>query len=298
MNHYLVIGGGCAGTAAIRAIRRLYKGRDDEVFITATTKSRHDVEGANAVQVLKLTKKNVLTDDWLEPLLCNWPYQATFITPAHGRVGIPIDQATEADKQEAFNYSVRPLLRLEARGGFGTLFAFSSFYWLSFMQRFYGAVGHSKRELEAWFRLNPLHRQLIRFGTIESPSLRRIALAAELLVKSKKLVLNNPAQVFPLVPNAGQKTLPQAMFEQMQAEERHFYKVERNTTPQDVENAIYSWLVNPVHKVVNVMGDLQWLGEERIPFDRVLPECVALHRRFCDNLWTMPTEAIPAVQYN
>lgn len=300
IDRYLVIGGGCAGTAAIKAIRRCYLGFEDEVDIIATTKSRHPVDGANEVLLLKLTEQNVLTDHWLERLLPYRPFKATFFTPGYGGVGVPVDQATEQEKRHAYNYSVRPLIRLEACGGFGTLVAFSPHLWLPFLRRWYGPVAHSKVELEAWFRENPRRRQLVRFGTINTPSLRRIGTAVEQLLKRGLIRIDDPGKEFPLVPNASELTLPQAMLAQMLAEERKIFKVERNTTPDDLEGAIHGWLTKQevVNKIVNVVGDLNWFGDERIPFERILPECVALHRRFCDNLWVMPELDVPPLLAN
>jgi hypothetical protein len=289
VDRYLVIGGGCAGTAAIRAIRRQYSRRFDEVHIIATTKNGREVDGANAVLPLQLHDGNIELDDWLKPLMFHRPYKATFITPAYGRVGIPISSATEGEKREAFNYSVRPMLRLEAAGGFGKLVVFSTFHWQRFIEQTYGAVGYSKREqLEPLCRQNPGQRQLVRFGAIESPSLRGIAMAAMLLIKNGKLAYADFLKLLTLVPNAQGMSIPQAMFEQIRAEERQLYQVERNTTPQDLEEALLDWLQHPVHKTLNVMGNLRWYGDERIPEERILPRCVELHRRFCPTLWDMP----------
>jgi|GEM_PF-340118 len=289
MDHILVIGGGCAGSAAIAAVREHYtaQGRADQVHIIATTKGKHGVPGADETIQLRLNDQNICSDDWFVPLLYHRPYAATFFSFAYGDIGFPAREATVEQRQRAFNYSVRPLLKMETYGGFGTLFAFGSLHWLPMAKDWYGAMVETKQQLEPWAAEKPESRKLVRSGAFRSASLERIGRVVELLYKRGSAWLTGalPRDVydlFPSVTDAESMPISEAMLAQVLEEEHQGYLVNRMTTKEDVQRAVRALLEQPKQWLVNVVADLQWFGTDRVPPERRLEiNQLNLLRGFC-----------------
>ncbi len=280
----LVIGAsGVVGQAAIAAVRQAY-GNDAHIVATATEYKA--LAGANEIEIIKLTAENIADRSWLEPLLAYRPFDVTFFTPAYAKaVGMPESKVTENDKMEAYNFCVKPLMQLEDSGNFGVLVAFSGFLNLPLVRQVYGAMIHSKHELENFCAGDISRRQLFRLGAFESRSLR--GLAAQILSYWRGK-LHEMYRFFTLAKNPESKKLSQALLEQILAEESDNFGNTRPTTPDRIQSYLADWLKKQNQGFHNLVGDINWVGRTLRPVfsspeeARQLKMLTELHRSFCD----------------
>ena len=184
MKFFLVIGGtGVMGTSAIRAIRKHF---DQNSVIIANWYGKESpgfqIEEAD----------HTIFGD-INDLSCreqiksfnNGKFEYMFYATALGDVGIPIKDATQEQIDRSNKLSFDPIPQPENELDITTIVAYSTFYTIRHQLSTYGAMGHSKENIEKWTVASDgaTKHACIRAGLFESPSSRGIKL---LLRKTSK----------------------------------------------------------------------------------------------------------------
>ena len=73
-----------------------------------------------------------------------------FYATALGDVGIPIKDATQEQIDRSNKLSFNPIPQLENELDITTIVAYSTFYTIRHQLSTYGAMGHSKENIEKW----------------------------------------------------------------------------------------------------------------------------------------------------
>ena len=184
MKFFLIIGGtGVMGASAIRAIHEHF---DKNIVIIANWYGKEipgfEIEGAN----------HTIFGDINDPNCRNkiksfndGSFDYMFYATALGDVGIPIKDATKDQIIRSNKLSFDPIPQLENELSIETTVAYSTFYTIRHQLSTYGAMGHSKENIEKWAveTDGTSKHACIRAGLFESPSSRGIKL---LLRKTSK----------------------------------------------------------------------------------------------------------------
>ncbi len=280
----LVIGAsGVVGQAAIAAVRQVYS---HGAYIVATTTSYKPIPLANEIMIIKLSSEVINDSSWLESPLSSGPFDITFFTPAYASgIGKPLNEVTLDEKNEGFNYCVKPLIQLDDAGAFGTLVAFSSFLDLPLVSKVYGAMVYSKKQLEDFCAADIFRRQLFRLGAFESKLLR--GLAAKILLHWRGRVQQMCKELFSKNLNPEQKKFSQALLEEIIEQEKKYFGSTELTTPEKIRNAVAQWLRERTPGFYNLVGDVFWIERkysEKIIFTPILSleekKLLELHRCF------------------
>ncbi len=184
MKFFLIIGGtGVMGTSAIKAIREHF---DENITIVANWYGKADsgllIEGADHTVFGDINDSNCRKQI---QSFNNGKFDYMLYATALGDVGIPIKDASQDQIDRSNKLSFDPIPQLENELNIGTIVAYSTFYNIRHQLCTYGAMGHSKENIEKW-TVNSGGKSkhaCIRAGLFESPSSRGIKL---LLRKTSK----------------------------------------------------------------------------------------------------------------
>lgn len=261
MKYFLVIGGtGVMGSSAIKAIRQYF---GHEAFIVANWYGKDilnfQIEGAD--QTIFGSINNQTCRKHIK-LINNGQFDFMFYATALGDVGIPVKDATSEQIERSNKLSFDPIPELENELDIGTTVTYSTFYSIKHQLSTYGAMGHSKENIEKWTLENgSSKRTCIRAGLFESPSSRGIKL---LLRKASKNLdnLKDPLlkSYFQNIPSSeGIKKFEEGIFD----EEKEAYG-DCRTTQEDLYDAHLELFKSKNPVFINVCGKRIWASSEAL----------------------------------
>lgn len=277
----LVIGAaGVVGQAAIEAVRRVY---GHKAYIVGTAKKMKPIPGADRIEIIELTEKNILVGDWLTKLDDYLPFDITFFTPAYASsAGLPANEVTDQDCREAFIYSVKPFQDMANHGDFGILVGFSSFWEMPIIENFYGGLVFAKSQLEEFSLKDPAKRQIFRFGAMRSNLLRGLAYMIWRRWHKRRNELSN---FFKHTKLDLQDSLSEPLFSEAIAQEHEFCGSTQPTSKDGIVTCMADWLKTRGQGIRNQVGDVSWIGRHQKPIhkweSKYLKKLIELHRNFC-----------------
>ena len=260
MKFFLIIGGtGVMGTSAIRAIHKHF---DQNIMIIANWYGKEipefQIEGANHTIFGDINNSNCREQI---KSFNNGKFDYIFYATALGDVGIPIKDATQEQIDRSNKLSFDPILQLENELDIGTTVAYSTFYTIRHQLSTYGAMGHSKENIEKWTVESggASNHACIRAGLFESASSRGIKL---LLRKTSKNLdnLKDPLlrSYFESTPSSeGIKKFEEGIF----AEEKETYG-DCRTDKEDLLRAHLELFKSDNPVFINVCGKKVWPSKE------------------------------------
>ena len=260
MKFFLIIGGtGVMGTSAIKAIRQHF---DESITIIANWFGKKipglQIEDADHTVFGDINDPNCRKQI---QSFNSGEFDYMFYATALGDVGIPIKDATQDQIDRSNKLSFDPIPQLENELNIDTIVAYSTFYNIRHQLSTYGAMGHSKEQIEKW-AVNSEGKSkhaCIRAGLFESPSSRGIKL---LLRKTSKNIenLKDPLlrSYFENIPSSeGIKNFEEGIF----AEEKELYG-DCRTDKEDLFRAHLELFKSNNPIFINVCGKKIWKSGE------------------------------------
>lgn len=258
MGNFLVIGGsGVMGTAAIKAVRKVF---GEEANVVANWYGKEDtglkIDNANHTLFGDVADPKCLED--IKSKASGYDYM--FYATALGDVGIPIKNATQEQIDQSNRLSFDPIPMLEEALDIGVVVAYSTFYTTRHQLGSYGAMGYSKEAIEKYtLESGKSQRACIRAGLFESQSSRGIKL---LLRRSAKNLDNI---IDPLIrsyfENVTTKVGIDRYLEGIINEEKELFG-DSPTQAEDLYKAHLELFKADNPKFVNVCGKKIWLTED------------------------------------
>ena len=266
--NFLIIGGtGVMGTSAIKAIREHF---DKNTVIIANWFGKEtdefQIEGADHTIFGDIN--NPSCRDQIKSFN-NAKFDYMFYATALGDVGIPIKDASQEQIDRSNKLSFDPILQLENELDIGTIVAYSTFYTIRHQLSTYGAMGHSKENIEKWTvaKDGSSNHACIRAGLFESASSRGIKL---LLRKTSKNIdnLKDPLlrSYFENTPSSiGIKKFEEGIF----TEEKEKYG-DCRTNKEDLLKAHLDLFKSDNPNFINVCGKKIWPSNEPLLLNKYI----------------------------
>ena len=266
--NFLIFGGtGVMGTSAIKAIREHF---DQKSVIIANWFGKEtdefQIEGADHTIFGDINNPSCRNEI---KSFNNSKFDYMFYATALGDVGIPIKDATQEQIDRSNKLSFDPILQLENELDIGTIVAYSTFYTIRHQLSTYGAMGHSKENIEKWTvaKDGASNHACIRAGLFESASSRGIKL---LLRKTSKNInnLKDPLlrSYFENTPSSiGIKKFEEGIF----AEEKEMYG-DCRTNKEDLLKAHLNLFKSDNPNFINVCGKKIWPSNEPLLLNKYI----------------------------